>query len=200
MATDKNFQCGRCTPLCARGKLADHTTSDSWRVQPVLGRCHTAEPPAGLDSLRVQPALGRCHTAEPIIGMFFQDGLTGSAWGDRANYTASQLRGPESKLGVQAPVGFFDLAGLTADGSVENLQRRCQMELKHDRISMYATMGDITPEITGKLLGYVSPSADPAEKTRKHQEAQRGARQRKTGYDGLHRHVLSGWLDGERLG
>merc|ERR1712060_425111 len=27
-----------------------------------------------------------------IIGMFFQDGLTGSAWGDWANYTASPLR------------------------------------------------------------------------------------------------------------
>ena len=35
-----------------------------------------------------------------------RDGLTGSAWGDRANYTASQLRGPESKLGVQA-AGLF---------------------------------------------------------------------------------------------
>merc|ERR1712032_1798985 len=27
-----------------------------------------------------------------IIGMFFQDGLTGSAWGDWANYTDSPLR------------------------------------------------------------------------------------------------------------
>merc|ERR1712004_692352 len=27
-----------------------------------------------------------------IIGMFFQDGLTGSAWGDWANYTDSNLR------------------------------------------------------------------------------------------------------------
>ena len=27
-----------------------------------------------------------------IIGMFFQDGLTGSAWGDWALYTASPLR------------------------------------------------------------------------------------------------------------
>merc|ERR1712232_1264788 len=32
-------------------------------------------------------------------------------------------------------------------------------ELKHGRISMLATMGYITPEITGKLPGYLSPKA-----------------------------------------
>eukprot|EP00438_Fugacium_kawagutii_P006685 Skav219097 [mRNA] locus=scaffold1574:159526:176924:+ [translate_table: standard] len=96
-----------------------------------------------------------------IIGMFFQDGLTGSAWGDWANYTASPLRAFENELGVQAPVGFWDPAGFTADGSVENFKRRRQMqtELKHGRISMLATMGYITPEITGKFPGYLSPSA-----------------------------------------
>ena len=30
-----------------------------------------------------------------------QDGLTGSAWGDWANYTASPLRAFENELGVQ---------------------------------------------------------------------------------------------------
>ena len=33
---------------------------------------------------------------------FQQDGLTGSAWGDWANYTASPLRAFENELGVQA--------------------------------------------------------------------------------------------------
>merc|ERR1719253_1427710 len=94
-----------------------------------------------------------------IIGMFFQDGLTGSAWGDWALYTASPLRAFESELGVQDPVGFWDPAGFTADGSVENFARRRQTELKHGRVSMLATMGYITPEITGKLPGYLSPSA-----------------------------------------
>merc|ERR1712070_1192337 len=93
-----------------------------------------------------------------IIGMFFQDGLTGSAWGDWANYTDSPLRAFENELGVQAPVGFWDPAGLTADGSVENFNRRRVTELKHGRISMLATMGYITPEITGKFPGYLSPS------------------------------------------
>ena len=79
--------------------------------------------------------------------IFWQDGLTGSAWGDWANYTASPLRAFENELGVQAPTGFWDPAGFTADGSVENFQRRRQTELKHGRISMLATMGYITPEI-----------------------------------------------------
>ena len=37
-----------------------------------------------------------------IIGMFFQDGLTGSAWGDWANYTESPLRAFENELGDAA--------------------------------------------------------------------------------------------------
>ena len=47
---------------------------------------------------------------------------------------------------MQAPTGFWDPAGFTADGSVENFKRRRQTELKHGRISMLATMGYITPE------------------------------------------------------
>ena len=39
----------------------------------------------------------------------------------------------------QAPVGFWDPAGFTADGSTENFARRRQTELKHGRISMLAT-------------------------------------------------------------
>ena len=80
-----------------------------------------------------------------------QDGLTGSAWGDWANYTASPLRAFENELGVQAPVGFWDPAGFTADGSVEDFKRRRQTELKHGRISMLATMGYITPETLVRL-------------------------------------------------
>ena len=49
-----------------------------------------------------------------IMGMFFQDGLTGSAWGDWALYTGSPLRAFENELGVQAPVGFWDPLGSLA--------------------------------------------------------------------------------------
>ena len=86
-----------------------------------------------------------------------QDGLTGSAWGDWANYTASPLRAFESELGVQAPVGFWDPAGFTKDGDADNFARRRQTELKHGRIAMLATMGYITPEFA-KWPGYLSPT------------------------------------------
>merc|ERR1712151_217521 len=94
-----------------------------------------------------------------IMGMFFQDGLTGSAWGDWALYTASPLRAFENELGVQDPVGFWDPLGFSADGDVSSFKRRRSVELKHGRISMLATMGYITPEVTGKFPGYLSPSS-----------------------------------------
>merc|ERR1719293_520407 len=93
-----------------------------------------------------------------IIGMFFQDGLTGSAWGDWALYTGSPLRAFESELGVQAPVGFWDPAGLVRDGDAAKFKRRRATEIKHGRVSMLAAMGYMTPEITGKFPGYLSPS------------------------------------------
>jgi len=68
------------------------------------------------------------------------------------------LRAFENELGVQTPVGFWDPLGLAADGDVENFPRRRETEIKHGRISRLATMGYITPELTGKLPGMLSPS------------------------------------------
>jgi len=92
-----------------------------------------------------------------IIGMFFQDGLTGSAWGDWALYTDSPLRAFEGELGVQPPVGFWDPLGFSSDGDLESFKRRRATELKHGRVSMIACLGYITPEYT-KFPGYCSPS------------------------------------------
>jgi len=93
-----------------------------------------------------------------IMGMFFQDGLTGSAWGDWDLYVDSPLRAFENELGVQSPVGFWDPLGLAADGNVERFKRRRETEIKHGRICMLATIGYMTPEITGKFSGFLSPS------------------------------------------
>merc|ERR1712228_84011 len=93
-----------------------------------------------------------------IIGMFFQDGLTGSAWGDWELYTDSPLRAFESELGVQPPVGFWDPVGFTKDGDAAAFKRRRETEIKHGRVSMLATMGYITPELVGKFPGEISPS------------------------------------------
>merc|ERR1719382_2429800 len=93
-----------------------------------------------------------------IIGMFFQDGLTGSAWGDWASYTDSPLRAFENELGVQPPLGFWDPLGYSADGDAETFRRRRATELKHGRVSMIACIGYITPEFF-KFPGYCSMSA-----------------------------------------
>merc|ERR1719389_1447640 len=117
-----------------------------------------ADPEVRKKKLAAEIANGRLAMVA-IIGMFYQDGLTGSAWGDWSLYTASPLRAFESELGVQEPVGFWDPLGFTADGDVASFKRRRSVEIKHGRICMLATMGYITPEITGKLPGYLSPSA-----------------------------------------
>merc|ERR1712190_370808 len=106
-----------------------------------------ADPEARKRKLSAELANGRLAMMA-IIGMFFQDGLTGSAWGDWSLYTDSPLRAFESELGVQAPVGFRDPLGLSKDGNSEVFRRRRVTEIKHGRVSMLATMGYITPELT----------------------------------------------------
>ena len=43
-----------------------------------------------------------------LLWSIAQDGLTGSAWGDWANYTASPLRAFENELGAQVGDGRFN--------------------------------------------------------------------------------------------
>jgi len=93
-----------------------------------------------------------------IMGMFFQDGLTGSAWGDWALYTGSPLRAFESELGVQPPVGYWDPMGLSKDGDVSNYFRRRTVELKHGRVCMIASLGYMVPEYY-KFPGVCAPSS-----------------------------------------
>merc|ERR1711920_188230 len=108
-----------------------------------------------------------------IIGMFFQDGLTGSAWGDWANYVDSPLRataapaGPDfsKELGVCPPLGFWDPLGLSKfedpNVAVAQFKRRRVIELQHGRVSMLACIGYIVPEYF-KWPGYCSPSKEIA--------------------------------------
>merc|ERR1719352_448671 len=117
----------------------------------------SADPAEKTKKLSAELANGRLAMVA-IIGMFFQDGLTGSAWGDWALYEGSPLRAFESELGVQAPVGFWDPLGFTKDGDAATFRRRRETEIKHGRVSMLATMGYITPELVGKWPGYLSPS------------------------------------------
>eukprot|EP00913_Durusdinium_trenchii_P017732 g16664.t1 len=100
-----------------------------------------------------------------IIGMFYQDGLTGSAWGDWSNFTDSPLRAFENETGVQPPVGFWDPLGLSVSGSLDavrnqsDYKRRREVELKHGRVAMFATIGYILPEYW-RFPGYLSKFLD----------------------------------------
>merc|ERR1712060_335122 len=73
-------------------------------------------------------------------------------------YTDSPLRAFESELGVQAPVGYWDPAGLNKDGDAEVFKRRRVTEIKHGRVSMFAALGYIVPEYF-KWPGYLAPTA-----------------------------------------
>merc|ERR1712048_595050 len=117
----------------------------------------SADPEVRDKKLRAEISNGRLAMMA-IIGMFFQDGLTGSAWGDWSLYTDSPLRAFENELGVQAPVGFFDPMGLSADGDMEAFKRRRTSELKHGRIAMFATIGYIVPEYF-KWPGLCAPTS-----------------------------------------
>merc|ERR1712241_1293677 len=127
--------------------------------------------------LNAELANGRLAMAA-VIGMFFQDGLTGSAWGDWAQYTDSPLRsgkmspgfntlpefekpatGFQGLLGDQEPLGFWDPVGFSKDGDLEKFKRRREVEIKHGRVCMLATIGYMVPEYV-KLPGYLSPSME----------------------------------------
>jgi hypothetical protein len=79
-----------------------------------------------------------------IIGMFYQDGLTGSAWGDWSLYTDSPLRaGPKciEGLGGPFPEDYWDPAGLAVGKSEEQLIHWRNVEIKHGRVAMLACLG-----------------------------------------------------------
>lgn len=88
-----------------------------------------------------------------IIGMFFQDGLTGAAWGDWELYADSPLRAgggdaaaasafdPASMPGATEPLGFWDPVGFCNDKNEENFMKLRGAELKHGRVAMLANAG-----------------------------------------------------------
>jgi len=78
-----------------------------------------------------------------IMGMFFQDGLTGSAWGDWALFEGSPLRAYDAskEVGGVEPLGFWDPAGLTVGRDEAWFKKMRGFELKHSRVAMMAIVG-----------------------------------------------------------
>jgi len=89
-----------------------------------------------------------------IMGMMFQDGTFGTT-GPEMWLPASAFEG---ELGVQPPFGYWDPLGLSKDGDADVFYRRRCTEIKHGRVSMWATLGYIVPEYA-RWPGYLSPSA-----------------------------------------
>ncbi|CAE7743294.1 FCPE, partial [Symbiodinium pilosum] len=81
-----------------------------------------------------------------IIGMFFQNGLTGTAWGDWSLYTDSPLRAltPAQELiagtGGPFPNSFWDPAGISTRSTEKELLQLRAIELKHGRVAMLAVL------------------------------------------------------------
>merc|ERR1719291_216166 len=148
--------CLFCEGTGGFGYNSDNQMSDpgncGWRP-PVLA---TNDKELRKKRLNAELANGRLAMMA-IIGMFYQDGLSGSAWGDWALYTDSPLRAFESEIGAQPPAGFWDPAGFTKDGDRAAFLRRRAVEIKHGRVAMYACIGYFVPEF-GKFNGDLSPS------------------------------------------
>merc|ERR1711988_1397415 len=112
-----------------------------------------SDPEARKKKLSAELANGRLAMVA-IIGMFFQDGLTGSAWGDWALYVDSPLRAeaatsvparsPQEVLagtGGPFPENFWDPAGLSKGKTEKEMLELRAIELKHGRVSMLACLG-----------------------------------------------------------
>ncbi|CAM9141832.1 unnamed protein product [Choristocarpus tenellus] len=65
----------------------------------------------------------------------------------------------ESEIGVQAPLGFYDPAGLLKNADQERFDRLRYVEIKHGRISMLAVVGHLVQQ-NYRLPGMLSTSAN----------------------------------------
>jgi len=75
-------------------------------------------------------------TMMAVIGRFFQDSLTGSAWANWALYTVSPWGAFGGEMGLLPPSGFWDPLEFAKNGSKDNFLRRRAVEIKHGRFSL----------------------------------------------------------------
>ena len=102
-----------------------------------------------------------------MSGMLIQNGLTGqspmeqltaghiSPFNDGQGFFAFD---PSAELGACPPLGYWDPFGMMAFQDEEKFRRNRELELKHGRICMVATIGMIVPDLFGRFGGDLSPS------------------------------------------
>mmetsp|Transcript_70947 Transcript_70947/g.154141 ORF Transcript_70947/g.154141 Transcript_70947/m.154141 type:complete len:278 (-) Transcript_70947:83-916(-) len=154
--------------FCGAGLCAAFVgQSNAFVLSPPAGAVVTARPKdtsAGfLTTGQQQPSAAGTTTA--VVGCaFVTAALLGRASGlqprsGRRGASATAVRAFEDELGVQAPLGYFDPLGFSADGDLDTFFRRREAEIKNGRVAMFATMGYMLPEYY-RFPGYLSPSLD----------------------------------------
>mmetsp|Transcript_54656 Transcript_54656/g.122260 ORF Transcript_54656/g.122260 Transcript_54656/m.122260 type:complete len:485 (+) Transcript_54656:69-1523(+) len=127
------------------GEGALNYSYGAFGIPAYLGGKPIDDPEIKKKKLNAELANGRLAMMA-IIGMFFQNGLTGQAWGDWSLYTDSPLRAltPAQELiagtGGPLPDMFWDPAGITSNKSEEEILELRQIELKHGRVAMLAVL------------------------------------------------------------
>ncbi|CAJ1337769.1 unnamed protein product [Effrenium voratum] len=103
-----------------------------------------------------------------MAGMLIQNGLTGQApieqltAGHFSPFNDGQGAfaqfDPSKELGACPPLGYWDPFGMMAFQDEAKFRKNRELELKHGRICMVATIGMIVPDLFGRFGGYLSPS------------------------------------------
>mmetsp|Transcript_36355 Transcript_36355/g.85287 ORF Transcript_36355/g.85287 Transcript_36355/m.85287 type:complete len:694 (+) Transcript_36355:110-2191(+) len=103
-----------------------------------------------------------------FTGMALQNYLTGqspieqltsghiSPFNDGQGYFAFDA---SKELGACPPLGYWDPFGMMAFQDEAKFRKNRELELKHGRICMVATIGMVVPDLFGRFPGYLSPSA-----------------------------------------
>jgi len=104
-----------------------------------------------------------------MAGLLIQNGITGqspidqwqsghiSPFNDGQGYFAQF--DPSQELGACPPLGYWDPFGMMAFQDEAKFRKNRELELKHGRVCMAATIGIIVPDLFGRFDGYLSPSA-----------------------------------------
>jgi len=103
-----------------------------------------------------------------MAGLLIQNGLTGQSpieqWqsGHISPFNDGQglfaQYDPSKELGACPPLGYWDPFGMMAFQDKAKFDRNRELELKHGRICMAATIGMFVPDLFGRFPGYLSPS------------------------------------------